>query len=312
VLPKVPPPERIRPAPAAGPGKRADTDLPAPILVSAPGRSGTTYLMSCLAASPQIVAAELVPYEVRLLAYYATAHGVLTGPADTARSTHPDRLEADRFHVGTNPFSAPGYLAAFKNKASAYELFDHWGPDRLGESMGDIVREYYRRLAADQGKPGAAYFAEKNNNLSRTGRRFARRYFPGLREIVLVRDPRDVICSHMSWFRAAPETAFAELSQACGVLVQLREQVSDDLCVIRYEDLVRGDSATFAALRAFLDADVRPQAVERGAAIFKKHATSASPAASIGRWQQDLPSALRGEAQSQWGGFFDTFGYAGS
>ena len=40
-------------------------------MVTAPGRSGTTLLMGLLAKSPAIVAAELVPYELRLISYYS-------------------------------------------------------------------------------------------------------------------------------------------------------------------------------------------------------------------------------------------------
>ena len=39
-----------------------------------------------------------------MLLYDATAHDVLTAPADLKRSTHPDRLEGTGFFVGFNPF----------------------------------------------------------------------------------------------------------------------------------------------------------------------------------------------------------------
>ena len=134
---------------------------PSPILVTAPGRSGTTYLMSCLAASPQIVVAELVPYEVRLLSYYAVAHAVLTAPADTEHSTHPDRLEGDGYHIGFNPFTAPMYAPAFAKQPALRDYTESWLPARVGEMVSELVGEYYTRLSADKGKAQVRYFAEK-------------------------------------------------------------------------------------------------------------------------------------------------------
>ncbi len=147
-----------------------DADLPSPILVTAPGRSGTTYLMSCLAAAPQIVVAELVPYEVRLLSYYAAAYAVLTAPANAERSTHPDNLEGDGFHIGFNPFSGAQYDHAFRKPATLRQYNEDWVPAHLGRAVADIVRQYYRLMAVDKEKHAVRFFAEKNNNLHRPTR----------------------------------------------------------------------------------------------------------------------------------------------
>ena len=292
------------------PDQPVDSAVLTPILVSAPGRSGTTYLMSCLAAAPQIVAAELVPYEVRFLAYYATVFGVLTAPADLERSTHPDRLEGDGFHIGFNPFTAKQYAPAFRNRA-ALDTFDNvWKPERLGTALADTVREYYARLAADKGKAGVAKFAEKNNNLSEPTRKFARRAFPGMREIVIARDPRDVLCSHMAYFSSSQEKAFHQLSHSCRQLLKMHDAAGEDTCFIRYEDLILGEQAAFATLSTFLDAAVEPAGGAASAATFQKHATSDSPQASVGRWRRDLTDAMRAQSGQAWATFLDRFGYS--
>jgi hypothetical protein len=116
----------------ASPAPERNSSAMAPILVTAPGRSGTTYLMSCLAASPQIVVAELVPYEVRLMSYYAAAFSVLTAPADPERSTHPDRLEGDGFHIGFT-FRTNTRLPVWPNASptSCASTIAAWPPTRL-------------------------------------------------------------------------------------------------------------------------------------------------------------------------------------
>jgi hypothetical protein len=65
------------------------------ILVTAPGRSGTTLMMSRLSVSPQICVAETHPFEVRQISYWATVVATLAGAADFERSMHPDHLEGD-------------------------------------------------------------------------------------------------------------------------------------------------------------------------------------------------------------------------
>lgn len=289
--------------------RQTGVPCPAPILVTAPGRSGTSYLMACLAASPQIVVAELVPYEVRLLSYYAAAFAVLTARANPERSTHPDRLEGDGFHIGFNPFDSPQYAHAFHNQAALRDFTESWAPARLGDAVADLVGEYYRRLAADKKKSGVTHFAEKNNNLHRPTRLFVRRVFTGLREVVIVRDPRDVLCSHVAYFDSSLDKAFAQLSHSCRLLTEIQAEARTDMCVIRYEDMVRGDTALFARLSGFLRAEVGPADQDAGARMFSKHATSESPEASIGRWRADLPQALQARCAQAWGGFLGAFGY---
>ena len=286
-----------------------DAGRPAPILVTAPGRSGTTYLMSCLAASPQIVVAELVPYEVRLLSYYAAAFSVLTAPADTERSTHPDRLEGDGFHIGFNPFTGAQYAHAFQKQALLRQFNEDWVPSHLGTAVAEIVRQYYRVLAVDKNKGEVRYFAEKNNNLHRPTRLFVRRVFPGLREVVIVRDPRDVLCSHVAYFESSQDKAFLQLTHSCNELAEIQAEAGADVCIIRYEDMVRGDAATYGRLGSFLQADVAPVRKDAGEKMFAQHATSGSPEASIGRWRTDLPESLRAQCGEAWGGFLSLFGY---
>jgi hypothetical protein len=303
---EAPLPRLSRPAAPAVHADAAVVERPAPILVTAPGRSGTTYLMSCLAASRQITVAELVPYELRLLSYYAMAFGVLTAPADTERSTHPDRLEGNGFSIGFNPFSGGQYVHAFKSQEKLRDFFGQWAPARLGEAVADTVREYYRRLAEDQGKPGATYFAEKNNNLLKSSRMFVRRVFAGMREIVIVRDPRDTLCSHMAYFSSTRDRALHHLSDGCTQLTQIIDAGREDLCVIRYEDMIRGNAATFGKLTDFLGVELAPVA---GTDMFRQHGTSETPEASIGRWRHDLPADLRARARTEWQTFLERFGY---
>jgi hypothetical protein len=300
------------PAPAAPPKRRKGAPRSqglAPILVTAPGRSGTTLLMGLLAKSDAIVAAELVPYELRLLSYYSAAFQVLVAPADLEKSTHPDRLEGDGFHIGFNPFHAPQYMPAFRDRAPLLEYFQTYAPERTLHYARDMVVEYYTRLAHDKAKPDARYFAEKGNNLHAPTRAFTRRLFPHMRELVIVRDPRDVLCSHMAYFSSPPEKAFSQLTHACRQLLAIRAEAHADTHILKYEDMVSADPACFAALAVFLDTHVEPERGSRPAEVFRRHGTSISPEASVARWRTNLGDALRARCAKEWGVFLTTFGY---
>jgi hypothetical protein len=305
-----------KPAPVKAKASRAATpaagDAAAklvPIMVTAPGRSGTTLLMGLLAKSPAIVAAELVPYELRLISYYSAAFNVLTAPGDLEKSTHPDKLDGDGYHIGFNPFQSAQYASAFRDRALLNGYYQEYAPARALDFVRDMVGEYYARLARDKAKPGARYFAEKGNNLHAPTRAFMRRAFGEVRELVILRDPRDVLCSHMAYFSSSPEKAFNQLSHASRQLLAIRAEALPDVHMIKYEDMVRGQAACFDALSAFLDVKVEPETGVRPQEVFRRHGTSVSPQASIARWRTHLPDALKARCAQDWGQFLATFGY---
>jgi hypothetical protein len=112
------------------------------ILVIALGRSGTTLLMSRLSLSSQICIADMHPFEVRRLSYWSTVVGTLAGEADFERSMHPDRLEADGFKVGANPFAHPDYVDVFQTKELEAEYFRTYVPGQLQDIAHRVIEEY--------------------------------------------------------------------------------------------------------------------------------------------------------------------------
>jgi hypothetical protein len=71
-----------------------------------------------------------------------------------------------------------------------------------------MIGEYCRRLTAHSLKHDVHFFAEKNNNLQPKVRTFTRCVFGSIRKIITVRDPRDVLCSHMAYFSSEMERVF--------------------------------------------------------------------------------------------------------
>jgi hypothetical protein len=282
-----------------------------PILITAPGRSGTTLLMSRLARLPQITVGEMHPYEVRQIAYWSTVVRTLSRPADFDRATHPDRLEGDGYRVGTSPFSHFAYRNVFRAKELDTEYFGRYVPAELHDLARRMILEYYLRIRDDRQKPDAVFFAEKNNNLDRRTREFARTLFPDLKELVLVRDPRDLLCSQMAYFRRDPEAIFQNVSQALREYLRIRHEANGQVLFLRYEDLVLHPGALFDLVGAHLGTDCSDAIdVEQEHVGFAAHATSASPAASIERWRSHMPSQLLSRCASAWSEYLGEFGYA--
>jgi hypothetical protein len=280
-----------------------------PILITGPGRSGSTLLMAILAQMPQVCVAELIPYEVKLLSYLATAYRTLTAPADHPRSMHPDRLRRDEFSVGFNPFSTTMYNSVFRDKGQVENFFGTFVTQELSRTFANLITEYYSRLAKDQGKIAPLYFAEKSDDISSWPRTFAREAFPLIKEVVLFRDPRDLYCSRKAFFRYDAERAMAEVTYTCHTLVEILEQGGAGLLGVSYESLVQRPTECLRALSVFLGIHVRPLDSGMQRVLFKGHGTSETPQASVGRWQFEMTTHEKAAGQKAWQDFLMRFGY---
>ena len=282
-----------------------------PILVTAPGRSGTTFLMGKLAQSDGIVVAESHPYEVRLMAYYATALHVLSSPADFERSMHPDRLEGKRLpsRIPTH-FRVASMSPGSRRAAFPKSCFSEYAKSETIEAFRNTINEYYLRLRLDQGKNTAVYFAEKANNLQDRSRNFPRHAFRDVREVVLVRDPRDLLCSQRQYFKLDEKSgAQPAIRSVAGLSRVIKEQRSDTL-VLKYEDLTTDYAKTSIKLFEFLGLEVPAVKINGDeGALFKAHATSDSVEASIGRWRTDLDADTIAFINRSCGEFLEQFGY---
>ena len=81
--------------------------------------------------------------------------------------------------------------------------------------------------------------------------------------------------------------------------------------MVRYEDLVLREQQTLERLFGSIGLDYAPVAdPDEESRLFSRHATSKSPAASIGRWKEDLTDAEKEQANNSFKEFLETFEYA--
>src|SRR5580658_9652862 len=90
-------------------------------------------------------------------------------------------------------------------------------------------------------------------------------------------------------------------------LARIARHADPNSIVIRYEDLVRDPVKTRLALSDFLDLDLLTHAAAD--AIPDSHRTTRDPAASIGRWRNDLAPEQVEACEAAFGFFMREFDY---
>ena len=297
---------RVLPAPA-----RAKARLE-PIIITSTGRSGTTLLMSEFTGRPDIVVAGPYPFEIKLIGYYSAAFRTLVSPEDRINSTDPATMfgPENRFHIGHNPYNSLELHQAAGVQKAFEKFFEQVAPAKYSELFRALIDEYYDAIKMEQGKHAARLFAEKGE-LDETAREGARHFLGRVRELVVVRDPRDMLCSAMKFWKIGPAEALAMLKTTLPRLEEIHEGAASDSCFLRYEDLITEPVETRGKIYRFLGLEFDPGSLrETDPKLFERHGTSARPADSVQRWERDLDPDLAAACNDSFASYIERFGYA--
>jgi Sulfotransferase family len=261
---------------------------PTPLLVTSAGRSGSSLCMARLAAHPQIAVGGDHPFEVLLLSYYSVALRTMTADADRARSLSPEMILAaqSKFRLGFNPFND----TVFGDHESLLSYWSETSPTVLARSFRSLIWLYYESVCNVKQKRLLSFFCEKSqaNPVVRQG---TMAMFGRLKEIILLRDPRDLLCSAKSFWHLETDRAIQNIKSQYNYLLTREQHFQTDTIFVRYEDLILEPEKTMRAIYAFLGVEYSDvwACGDRGD-VFAQHATSRSPVDSIGRWRNDLSS----------------------
>jgi hypothetical protein len=306
-----------------------------PLIVTCPGRSGSTLLMKLLAAHPEVVVFRRFPYESAPARYWMHMLSVLAEPANLLESTHTDTFSSDRWSIGSNPFHDD---RVYEQKPLS-DWFAGAHVEELAAFCQRSVDEWYTTLARTQVQPDALYFAEKHmwpDHLPR----LMRELYPEAREVFLVRDFRDMALSILSFDRKRGFVGFrrpdgvTDLEYVRGVLRDMTlgltaawRQRGDRAHLLRYEDLVADPGGSLTGLFEYLEADASPSTMEEviahgsapvldlpGASFepteLEAHRTTPDVTGSVGRFKAEADREFLAATEESFAEALETFGYA--
>lgn len=251
-----------------------------PLILTSSGRSGTTWCMRLLSQHPAIVTCQIYAYETRIIPFWMQLLQFLTQKA--------------------NPLETP-FGADYPPKAAAFcqQTFDAFY-QHLAEAQNQIIPPTQ-----------PTYFAEKNSfnpNID-----LLTEIYPQGKEIILVRDFRDVACSILAFnkkrgsegfgrkrFKSDEEHLKEIMKNTASGLLHRWKQRQQQAYLVRYEDLILSPEETLTGIFGYLNLDNSPEAIaniiEKASAdtpYTQWHQTSSSAKDSIGRWRQDLAPSLQ-------------------
>jgi hypothetical protein len=284
-------------------------------MVNTIGRSGSTLLVTLLSSHPDVVAFSPFIKDARISTYWVNVLQDLAEPSSYLSPFDPGDLDSPHW-----------WLDGGGGKLGDPEI-EYWLGGEAVESLGRLCRTqieaFYRRLAGDR-RP--RYFVEKYLPHQVVPDLLGEIYADA-REVILVRDFRDMLCSVIAFNRKRGYQAFgraeagsdAEYVQttvansARRLLRRLRER-GEAAHLVRYEDLILKPAATLAGTMRYLGLNASEVAVastlERAESeSLDDHRTTEKASASINRWKRDLPAELAGVCAEVLDPVLTEFGY---
>jgi len=295
-----------------------------PLMLNTIGRSGSTWLAWVLSCHPEVVGYRPMRFETRVATYWTSVFQGLSQPRSYLSQLVTTDLESDRrWWLGDGARTTPriddppleGWLGSEAT-------------EELAEMCQARIESFFRRLAADQGKPDARFFLEKFL-LEPVVLDLLTEIYSETREIILVRDFRDIVSSVLAFNRKRGFQAFGRehvdsdaeyirsvaAKQALGVF-QRWEEKKGRAHLIRYEDLLTEPEPTLEQAFEFVGVDHSSDAVRQtldratnDAPSMDHHRTGGDPAATIGRWRQDLGDELIEACAESLDPVLEAFGY---
>ncbi|WP_186457676.1 sulfotransferase [Nitrospirillum amazonense] len=280
-----------------------------PLLITTMGRSGGTMVMEKVGAHPNVILADVYPYETRILGYYTAAYRALISPSDHDNSLHPDDLVQSNLRLGFNPYFHAEQEWRYNTPEFMYDFFEVVAPGHISQAFFSLVSDYYARRSALAGK-SPLYFIEKCG-VDDPARYISRVIFPGTRELILLRHPRDVICSQMAFWGTDFRASLMGMATAAEAMMLIKQSVRQDTLFMRYEDIIETPESCGNEVARFLELPLPVDFSSEGRETIRSvHATTKSASASMGRWRQDLSDSQKADCSRILGEYEEFFGYS--
>ncbi len=274
-----------------------------PLMITSHGRSGSTWSVRLFGEHPEIVIHRVHPYETMAANYWIHQLKVLTDPANHEQSMQ--RLGfADRpWNTGQNPY--------FTHPVIEHREMRRWfGRDmvvRTAQFCQQNIDEFYLNLARAQKDPKPRFFAEKNR--ADHIPRLMYGLYPGAREVFVLRDFRDMVCSMFAFNKmrgyvgvgpldAVDEADFIrKLRPSIEQLLDSYDERKDRSILMKYEDLILQPEETLPGVLAYIG-------VKNDAKTVRRMLKAANSVPTKQRAKNVLSYLVPKRMQQRWPGLF--------
>jgi len=289
---------RRAPLPAGG------EDLIQPLMINTIGRSGSTWIVWLLSCLQEAVAFRPWARDARVGTYWTSVLQALSRPQSYLAQLVPGPLEQRNWW-----FDRPDLRSGVGGDQELEAWLGGEGVESLAQFCQSRIDAFYGRLTAEEPRP--RYFVEKYLPYQLTPDLLSELY-PGAREIILVRDFRDMLCSVIAFNKkrgweafgraaASDDTEYVQTTVANSarrLLRRLRER-GDAALLVRYEDLILEPEATLGTMLGYLGLEAGEEAIaatlrraDEDSPKVDDHRTTDKVSASIDRWKRDLSPEL--------------------
>lgn len=277
-----------------------------PLMITALGRVGTTWMMHLLSHHPQILIYRQYPYELKAFNAWMDILLKEMSLIDPVAKVPLINQDYKRIHQ---------WLSRIYVR-------------RVASFCQQSVEAFYLYVANLQGQHGAIYFAEKTVPGLRT-QQLMWELYPQAREIFLVRNFKDMVCSIFAFNEKLGRKDFGHelfnddkkyiqeyLRSSAQGLLQAWKQRADRAMLVRYEDLIEHPKEILASIFKYLEVDSSLTLIDtilEKASVdtpeLREHRTTNDPKSSIGRWRRELDPSLQALCCETFDEILKEFGY---
>ena len=292
-----------------------------PLMITTLGRSGSTAIINLLSSRPEVVAYRPTETETRVASYWVDAFTALTEPSSYLRQLFPTDLRRGWW------LGDAGITPRLDEDPDTRQWLGAVNVEELAAVATGRIESFYRHIARRIERPGATYFVEKcQPRAGLSAPAMLDELYPRAREIVLVRDFRDMVCSMFSYKKGkafAPrhgqthEEHVERLGVSALSLYNNWRRRTNRAHLVRYEEWVRDPYPTVEALLDYLELDTGASSVEEMVSVLTEsgrkldyHRTTRQQDSSIGRWRRDLDDDQLELVERAFGPALEGFGYS--
>lgn len=296
-----------------------------PILITTFGRTGSMLLMRLLSSHPAVLSYRPHRFEQRIAGYWIEALLALSDPASYLRGITPQTVARQGVDDSTWWLGIDAPAPWPLRDRAVQDWLGGDAVEALAETCQQRIDAVYETIATATGATGEPFFAEKSTPRVSS---VASELYPNGRELFLVRDLRDMVCSMLAFNEQRGVSGFGRaeadsdvdfvntLGSQASSLAHAWERRRDRAHLVRYEELVLDPARALTGLLDHVGVDSRPDTVramlgglEEDIPELRGHATSDSAQSSIGRWRTDLDPELAEACERAFGPALELFGY---